>query len=69
MSNAAERLELCQAILALIDRKRAVTGDTSLGAGIERMILDAQIHELELEILENPGALESRLIRLRRGER
>ena len=31
MSNAADRLKLGEAVLALIERKRAETGDESLG--------------------------------------
>ncbi len=68
MSNTADRLELCEAILALIDRKRAETGDPSLTVTIERVVLDAQFRELEQDILENPGAIEPWLIRRRRGE-
>ncbi len=68
MSNTADRLELCEAILALIDRKRAETGDPSLAVTIERVVLDAQFRELEQDILENPGAIEPWLIRRRRGE-
>lgn len=65
MSNAAVELELYQAILAVIEKKRADSGDPSLGANIERLILDAQFQELEHEILENPGAFEPWLIRRR----
>ena len=68
MSNTADRMELAEAILALIERKRAETGDESLGASIERVVLDTQFAELEREILDNPGAIEPWLIRLRRGE-
>jgi len=68
MSNTADRLELSEAILALIERKRSETGDESLGASIERVVLDTQFQELEAEILENPGAMEPWLIRRRRGE-
>jgi len=68
MSNTADRLELSEAILALIERKRAETGDESLGASIERVVLDTQFQELEAEIVENPGAIEPWLIRRRRGE-
>jgi hypothetical protein len=66
MSNALDRLKLAEAVLALIEQKRAETGDDSLGAGIERVILDTQFQELEAEILENPGAIEPWLIRRRR---
>jgi hypothetical protein len=58
MSNAAVQLELYQAILAVIEQKRADSGDASLGASIERLILVAQFQELERDILENPGAFE-----------
>ncbi len=68
MSNTADRLELCEAVLALIERKRAETGDDSLGATIERAVLDSQFREIEAEILENPGAIKPWLLRRRRGE-
>ena len=68
MSNAVDRLKLSEAILALIEQKRAETGDESLGANIEQIILEGQFRELEAEILENPGAFEPWLIRRRRGE-
>jgi hypothetical protein len=66
MSNAMDRLKLAEAILALIEQKRAETGDESLGAGIERAVLDTQFQELEAEILENPGAIEPWLVPRRR---
>ncbi|MGA3023677.1 MAG: hypothetical protein ABSF98_02785 [Bryobacteraceae bacterium] len=68
MSNTRQRLELCEAILALIEQKREETGDESLGAVIERVVIDSQFEDLEGEILENPGAIEPWLIRRRRGE-
>ena len=68
MSNSADRLKLCEAVLALIEQKRAESGDESLGADIERVIVDSQFQELEQEILENPGAFEPWLIRRRRDE-
>ena len=66
MSNAVDRLKLGEAILALIEQKRTETGDESLGANIERAVLDTQFQELEADILENPGAIEPWLIRRRR---
>ncbi|MCX6627996.1 MAG: hypothetical protein NTW28_10255 [Candidatus Solibacter sp.] len=66
MSNAVDRLKLAEAVLALIEQKRAETGDEFLGAAIERVVLDTQFQELEAEILENPGAIEPWLIRRRR---
>lgn len=68
MSNTADRLQLCEAILDLIERKRAETGDETLGSPIESAIVQIQIGELEREILENPGAFEPWLVRRRRAE-
>jgi hypothetical protein len=68
MSNAVDRLKLAEAVLALIEQKRIETGDASLGAAIERVILDSQFQELEGEIMENPGAFEPWLIRRRRAD-
>ena len=68
MTNAVARLQLCEAILSLIERKRAESGDERLGANIERFVLDAQFQELERDILGNPGAFEPWLVRRRRGQ-
>ena len=68
MSTTAERLALCEAILALIEQKRQETGDELLGSNIERVVIDSQFRDLESEIFENPGPIEPWLIRLRRGE-
>ena len=68
MSTTADRLNVCEAILALIERKRVETGDETLGAAIERVVLDSQFQELESEILENPGAIAPWLLPRRRGE-
>lgn len=65
MSNAVDRLKLCEAVLALIEQKRVETSDPSLGASIERVVLDMQIQELEADILEDPGAFEPWLLRRR----
>jgi hypothetical protein len=68
MTNAAARLQLCEAILSLIERKRTESGDERLGASIERFVIDAQFKELERDILGDPGAFEPWLVRRRRGE-
>ncbi len=65
MSNAVNQLNAGAAILALIDRKRAETGYESLGANIERAVIELQLQELEREILENPGAFGPWLVRRR----
>ncbi|HTS63880.1 MAG TPA: hypothetical protein VMH28_17780 [Candidatus Acidoferrales bacterium] len=68
MSNTVERLRLCEAVLALIEQRRAATSDEFLGAGIERAVLDMQMQEIEAEILENPGAIEPWLLRRRKSD-
>ena len=65
MSSARDQMELCEAILALIEAKRVQTGNPTLGEAIESAILDAQVQDIEAEILENPGAFEPWLLRRR----
>lgn len=68
MSTVKDRLALYEAILALIERKRAETQDPALGEAVERVILDTQFRDIESEILENPGAFEPWLIRRRQSD-
>jgi hypothetical protein len=68
MSTTKDRMELSEAILALIEKKRAETHDDTLGEAIERVIIESQFQEVEREILENPGAIEPWLIRRRRNQ-
>lgn len=66
MSTTAQRLELYEAILSLIEKKRLETRDDSLGDNLERVIVESQFEEIERDILERPGAIEPWLIRRRR---
>jgi hypothetical protein len=68
MSKAVEELRLYEAVLALIEQRRAETGDKSLGANIEELIIAAQFRDLEAEIMEDPGAFEPWLVRRRRAD-
>ena len=68
MSTTKDRIELSEAILALIEKKRAQTCDETLGSAIEKVIIESQFQDLEHEILEDPGAIEPWLIRRRRNE-
>src|ERR1039457_2511894 len=61
MSTTKDRIELSEAILALIEKKRVQTGDETLGLAIEQVIIESQFEDLEHEILENPGAIENRV--------
>jgi len=65
MSSARDRMELCEAILGLIEKKRFQTGDPTLGETVEQVILESQFRDIETEILENPGAFEPWLMRRR----
>ena len=65
MSTTADRLELCEAILGLIEKKRVETGDAFLAASIERVILEGEFQDVEREILDNPGAIQPWLVRHR----
>ena len=68
MSTTKDRMELSEAILALIEKKRIQTQDESLGSAIEKVVLESQFLDLENEIMENPGAIEPWLVRRRRQE-
>src|SRR4051794_25168169 len=57
MSNMADRLALSEAILALIEQKRAETQDETLGLAVERVILDTQFQEIEGESSKIPAPL------------
>jgi len=66
MSSTTDRLKLYEAILDLIEQKRAETGDPALAESIESAIIESQLRDLEQEILDKPGALEPWLVRRRR---
>ncbi len=67
--STTQRLEKSMSILAMIDRRRELSGDPSLGSNIERMIVDQELEELEQDILLNPGPLAPHLTRLPRRRR
>ena len=52
-------------IQELLDRKRQESGDPCLGSEIERSLLEAHLRAIEANILEDPGALESTLVRVK----
>lgn len=66
MNDVKERLERRVAILERLDRRREETNNPTAGFNAERMIIDFELNELELDIIADPGALESQLVRLRR---
>ena len=66
MTSTSDRMRFYGEILELIDRKRTETGDPFLGSSIERLVLDAQVKDLEADIFEDPGAFEPWLLRRKR---
>jgi len=68
MSSAANRMKLSEAILALIEQKRAETADPFLGEDVESFLIDAQFIELANEILQNTGALDPWILHRRKGD-
>ncbi len=61
-----ERLVKEMEILQGLDSRRSEELSPELGQSIERQILDRELRELEQDILADPGALESQLVRVRR---
>ena len=68
MTSTSDRMKFYGEILDLIDRKRTETNDPFLGSAIEKIVLDAQVKELEADIFEDPGAFEPWLLRRRKPE-
>ena len=66
MSDIKERLKLGAAILDQLEQKRSETRTPALGYDTEFLIVYRELRELENEILADPGALESQLVRVRR---
>jgi hypothetical protein len=64
-NSTGQRLAMFAEILSVIDTRRQVSGDATLGSSIERFILETQFAEIETDIMENPGAFEAWLVRPR----
>ena len=61
-----ERLVKEMEILEKLDSRRERESTPSLGESIEREILNRELRDLEADILADPGALESQLVRVKR---
>ncbi len=61
-----ERLRLCAGLLDQIDQYRIRSNDAGRGASIERRIIDRELRDLEEDISNDPGALASQLVPVRR---
>lgn len=66
MRNTRSELDLLEAVLELVESRRAAAGDPNLGAALENFILSAQVAEIEHNIFDDPGALDPWLVRIRR---
>jgi hypothetical protein len=60
-----DRLEQSARVLEQIDRRRDEAGDPTVASGLVHLLLKLEFRELEADILADPGALESQLVRLR----
>jgi hypothetical protein len=66
MNDTYERLKQGAAMLEQLERRRTETKTPRFGYDTERSIVDRELRDLERDILANPGALESHLVRVRR---
>jgi hypothetical protein len=66
MSEIGERLEKGFGVLQRLERRRLDTRTPQLGYNAEYLIIAAELRQLEADILQDPGALESQLVRVRR---
>ena len=66
MSEIRERLEKGFGVLQRLERRRLDTHSPQLGYNAEYLIIAAELHQLEADILHDPGALEPQLVRVRR---
>jgi hypothetical protein len=65
MENTVERMRAAVNVIELLDRRREESGDPFVGSAIESALLDAHLKEIERDILDDPGAMESMLVRVR----
>jgi hypothetical protein len=58
------RLEQREAVLRLLDRRRAETGDLSLGRGMEAKILDLELADLASAVAAEESAKRARVAKI-----
>jgi hypothetical protein len=58
-------MTLAAEIMAVLERRRLESGDALLGSAIEQALIDSHLKEIEEDILQDPGAIESMLVRRR----
>ncbi len=65
MGEMKDRLERGVAMLARLEQRRQDTRTPQWGAETEFLIINYELRQLESDILRDPGALESQLVRVR----
>lgn len=60
-----QRLKVSAKLLDEIEQHRARIQDPGRGSAMEHRIIERELRELERDILADPGALESQLVRVR----
>jgi hypothetical protein len=66
MHEIKERLEEGVRLLQSLEMRRLDTRTPLLGYNAEYLIIARELRQLEADILQDPGALESQLVRIRR---
>jgi hypothetical protein len=66
MHEIKERLERGFGLLQSLEKRRLDTRTPLLGYNVEYLVIDRELRQLEADILREPGALESQLVRVRR---
>ncbi len=66
MRTLKERLEQGVALLDKLDQRRNDMHSPAHGADTEWSVIERELQDLEKEILQEPGALEKYLVRIRR---
>jgi len=67
MNTIGDRLATGVAVLQVLDRRRSETASPRWGYHTECWIVNQELRELEADIEHDPGALETQLVRVRRG--
>jgi len=69
MKNIRKRLQDAAARLEQIERRRLESKNPDYGRETEWRLVDFELRDLERDIVANPGALESQLVRVRPAKR
>jgi hypothetical protein len=65
MRSTKERLEQSVQVLDTLEARRQEMKTPTLGADTEWSLIEQELREIERDILEEPGALEKFLVRIR----